>query len=72
MYIYKYISLQLLLTPEYLELKKLEAISMNSKIYFGSDIPKMFMDSSHMPPPDKKLELSDKIVSSFCLFFFNF
>ncbi|KAG8201991.1 hypothetical protein JTE90_027461 [Oedothorax gibbosus] len=52
---------KLLLTPEYLELKKLEAISMNSKIYFGSDIPKMFMDSSQMPTANKKLELSDKI-----------
>jgi len=37
---------KLLLTREYLELKRLEAISSNSKIYFGSDIPKMFLDSS--------------------------
>lgn len=41
---------KLLLTPEYLELKRLEAISQNSKIYFGSDLPKMFMDSSHVTP----------------------
>ncbi|XP_004625604.1 erlin-1 isoform X1 [Octodon degus] len=34
------------LTPEYLELKKYEAIASNSKIYFGSNIPNMFMDSS--------------------------
>ncbi|GFT74626.1 hypothetical protein NPIL_545651 [Nephila pilipes] len=45
---------KLLLTPEYLELKKLEAISHNSKIYFGTDIPTMFMDSSHITSPDKK------------------
>ena len=41
---------KMLLTPEYLELKRLEAISQNSKIYFGSDLPKMFMDSSHDTP----------------------
>ncbi|XP_051002576.1 erlin-1 isoform X2 [Acomys russatus] len=34
------------LTPEYLELKKYQAIASNSKIYFGSNIPNMFMDSS--------------------------
>ncbi|EGW03893.1 Inhibitor of nuclear factor kappa-B kinase subunit alpha [Cricetulus griseus] len=34
------------LTPEYLELKKYQAIASNSKIYFGSDIPNMFVDSS--------------------------
>ncbi|GBN10518.1 Erlin-2-B [Araneus ventricosus] len=46
---------KLLLTPEYLELKKLEAISQNSKIYFGTDIPTMFMDSSHDSSRDKKV-----------------
>lgn len=45
---------KLLLTPEYLELKKLEAISSNSKIYFGSELPKMFMDSSYIAPEPKK------------------
>ncbi|XP_054364312.1 erlin-1 isoform X2 [Mirounga angustirostris] len=34
------------LTPEYLELKRYQAIASNSKIYFGSNIPSMFMDSS--------------------------
>ncbi|KAM9618106.1 erlin-1 isoform 1-T1 [Trichechus inunguis] len=34
------------LTPEYLELKKYQAIASNSKIYFGSSIPSMFVDSS--------------------------
>ncbi|KAF8763154.1 erlin-2-B-like [Argiope bruennichi] len=49
---------KLLLTPEYLELKKLEAISQNSKIYFGTDIPTMFMDSSHVSSQDKKVASS--------------
>ncbi|XP_048194442.1 erlin-1 isoform X2 [Perognathus longimembris pacificus] len=34
------------LTPEYLELQKYQAIASNSKIYFGSNIPHMFVDSS--------------------------
>ncbi|TRY96233.1 hypothetical protein DNTS_013747 [Danionella cerebrum] len=33
------------LTPEYLQLMKFKAIASNSKIYFGSEIPHMFMDS---------------------------
>uniref|UniRef100_A0A3Q1F334 ER lipid raft associated 2 n=1 Tax=Acanthochromis polyacanthus TaxID=80966 RepID=A0A3Q1F334_9TELE len=33
------------LTPEYLELMKYKAIAANSKIYFGNDIPNMFVDS---------------------------
>uniref|UniRef100_G3VHQ5 Erlin n=1 Tax=Sarcophilus harrisii TaxID=9305 RepID=G3VHQ5_SARHA len=37
---------KLKLTPEYLELKKYQAIAANSKIYFGSSIPSIFMDSS--------------------------
>lgn len=34
----------LLLTKEYLQLKKYESIAQNSKIYFGSDIPQMFFE----------------------------
>ncbi|CAN7975652.1 unnamed protein product [Ixodes persulcatus] len=36
--------MQLLLTPEFLEIKRYEAISANSKVYFGKDIPSMFID----------------------------
>ncbi|CAB1312372.1 unnamed protein product [Coregonus sp. 'balchen'] len=36
------------LTPEYLELMKYQAIAANSKIYFGQDIPNMFVDG-HSP-----------------------
>lgn len=36
---------QLLLTPEYLELKKYEAIALNNKIYFGEKIPNIFVDN---------------------------
>ncbi|XP_064171062.1 erlin-1-like [Anguilla rostrata] len=34
------------LTPEYLELMKYQAIAANSKIYFGQEIPAMFVDNS--------------------------
>lgn len=32
----------LLLTTQYLELKRYEAIGNNTKMYFGADIPKVF------------------------------
>ena len=33
-----------MLTPEYIELKKYEALGTNNKIYFGNSIPSMFVD----------------------------
>lgn len=47
----------MLLTPEYLELKRLEAISMNSKIYFGSDLPKMFVETSQASSVTKTVQV---------------
>ncbi|XP_028324650.1 erlin-1 [Gouania willdenowi] len=38
------------LTPEYLELMKYQAIAANSKIYFGQDIPNMFVEGHNSPP----------------------
>ncbi|TKC44603.1 hypothetical protein EI555_007428, partial [Monodon monoceros] len=37
---------KLKLTPEYLQLMKYKAIASSSKIYFGKDIPDMFVDSA--------------------------
>ncbi|KAG9488940.1 erlin-2 [Eleutherodactylus coqui] len=37
---------KLKLTPEYLQLIKYQAIATNSKIYFGNDIPNMFVDGT--------------------------
>merc|ERR1719188_2867451 len=34
----------LLLTKEYLDLKRIEAMSVNNKVYFGPDIPNMFIN----------------------------
>ncbi|GCB77862.1 hypothetical protein scyTo_0018525, partial [Scyliorhinus torazame] len=41
---------RLKLSPEYLQLLKYRAIASNSKIYFGKDIPKMFLDLSTITP----------------------
>ncbi|XP_051507834.1 erlin-1-like [Myxocyprinus asiaticus] len=38
------------LTPEYLELMKYQAIAANSKIYFGQDIPNMFVENGASHP----------------------
>lgn len=39
----------LLLTPQYLELKRHEAIANNTKIFFGPEIPKVFWPHSQVP-----------------------
>lgn len=43
---------RLLLTPEYLELKRTEAIASNSKLYYGPNIPTFFWTQD--PPPVNK------------------
>uniref|UniRef100_A0A7N6B164 Band 7 domain-containing protein n=1 Tax=Anabas testudineus TaxID=64144 RepID=A0A7N6B164_ANATE len=43
---------KLKLTPEYLQLMKYKAIAANSKIYFGNDIPQMFVDSGSWATQD--------------------
>ncbi|KAF4527468.1 hypothetical protein B566_EDAN016278 [Ephemera danica] len=56
---------KLLLSPQYLELRKYEAISNNNKVYFGSNIPNMFMqggcagDENQMPVETAKPEEND-------------
>ena len=42
---------RLLLTPEYLELKRYESIAANAKLYFGSSIPSFFVNSDASAPP---------------------
>lgn len=37
---------KLLLTPQYIELKKYEAIAQNAKLYFGANIPNMFVEKT--------------------------
>ncbi|XP_027024776.1 erlin-2 [Tachysurus fulvidraco] len=43
------------LTPEYLQVMKYKAIAANSKIYFGSEIPRMFLDSRSPSNPTELL-----------------
>lgn len=43
------------LTPEYLQVMKYKAIAANSKIYFGSEIPRMFLDSRSTSKPNELL-----------------
>uniref|UniRef100_A0A8C4E5J9 Band 7 domain-containing protein n=1 Tax=Dicentrarchus labrax TaxID=13489 RepID=A0A8C4E5J9_DICLA len=49
---------KLKLTPEYLQLMKYKAIAANSKIYFGNDIPQMFVDSGSAGSSIKASRLS--------------
>merc|ERR1719334_431149 len=50
---------KLLLTQEFLELKKIEAISSNNKVYFGPDIPNMFISSDDKRPIPVPLNSGD-------------
>ena len=40
--------LQMILTPQYIELKKLEALSKNNKVYYGNSIPNIFLDNGNI------------------------
>merc|ERR1719348_260303 len=51
---------KLLLTQEFLELKKIEAISSNNKVYFGPDIPNMFLSS----PDGDRIDKSHVVAAS--------
>lgn len=47
----------MLLTEKYLELKRIEAVMVNNKIYYGSNIPNIFVgglqEEQHHPSPGK-------------------
>lgn len=43
------------LTREYLQMMRYKAIATNSKIYFGSEIPRMFIDSRSASKPTEFL-----------------
>ncbi|VDK17296.1 unnamed protein product [Anisakis simplex] len=44
----------LLLTPEFLELRRIEAIGANNKIYYGSNIPNVFLNTNELLSTVKK------------------
>ena len=37
---------KLLYTPEYIEIKRIESLANNQKVYFGPDIPTMFVNQN--------------------------
>jgi len=51
----------LLLTKEYLELKRIEAMSSNNKVYFGPDIPNMFIQAPGEEATRVTVAATDKI-----------
>lgn len=53
---------QMKLTPEYLQLMKYRAIAANSKIYFGNDIPQMFMESDSVKASAAMDGVAEKIL----------
>lgn len=50
----------LLLSKDFLELKKYEALAQNTKIYYGQDIPKMFTFDSCLNNADFKSGIEQK------------
>merc|ERR1719436_265329 len=53
---------KLLLSEEYLELKKIEAMSVNNKVYFGPDIPNMFINEREEARDTPRLTLGKEKV----------
>lgn len=55
---------KLLLSPEFLELKRYEAIASNNKIYFGKDIPSMFINQCSGQSDAASLDTSTASLAS--------
>merc|ERR1719251_619413 len=51
---------RLLLTKEYLDLKKIEAMSVNNKVYFGPDIPNMFISEKDAVKDTQRMVVTEK------------
>merc|ERR1719336_868711 len=51
---------RLLLTKEYLDLKKIEAMSVNNKVYFGPDIPNMFISEKDAVKDTQRLVVTEE------------
>lgn len=48
------LNIQEKLTPQYLEMLKYQALTANTKIYFGNDIPNLFMMGDTKEDPKVK------------------
>jgi len=53
------------LTPEHLEVKRIEAIAANNKIYYGTNIPNFFLGSDwqHLTLPTTASPDAQKIAT---------
>merc|ERR1719436_2319048 len=51
---------KLLLSEEYLELKKIEAMSVNNKVYFGPDIPNMFISEKDAVKDTQRMAVTEE------------
>jgi len=54
----------LIFTPEYLEMKRIEAVSQLSKVYYGPSIPQMIVDSFNTGNKDVKQTLDDMVKTT--------
>lgn len=54
----------LLLTPQYLELKRYESVSKNAKIYFGNSIPSMFFQEQAGSSPASRSQTPSSATSA--------
>ncbi|KAG5899763.1 hypothetical protein JTB14_006100 [Gonioctena quinquepunctata] len=46
-------------TPQYIELKKFEALSKNTKVYFGNEIPQTFLGNDFYSKASGQIEVSE-------------
>lgn len=53
---------RLLLTKEYLDVKRIEAMAVNNKVYFGPDIPNMFINEREEARDTPRLSLGKEKV----------
>ncbi|CAH1105817.1 unnamed protein product [Psylliodes chrysocephalus] len=47
---------KILLTPEYIELRKYDALAQNTKVYFGNEIPQTFLGADLFVPKETKTD----------------
>lgn len=55
---------KILHTPEYLELKKYEALAQNTKVYFGNDIPQNFLTLNGVSSDHQSTNVDDTRTST--------
>ena len=59
-----FIVLQLRLSPEYLELMRIQAIAANAKMYFGPSIPTMFIREGDSKVSMEAVQLKETVAEN--------